>query len=300
MYTQFFGNYLLSQNIITKKQMLTAMEKLTSSRIKLGSLAAYAGYMTASEIEHVIIMQTHQDKRFGEIAVELGYMSQKQLDELLQQQVPDYILFGQILIEEKILTPVQLENYLTDYRSEYEIYDLDMNYEQKDLIHHLLHDIDFDSIGMHREYVTDYLLLLFNNLIRFIGDDFTPLDILKLSEIPTTFCVSQDMECPIFHISSALDIEKDAAIVFASRYAHENFTEFDEYVQASMEDFMNLHNGLFLVNMSNNYSLEVSLCPPEFHQNHIIDTSKTTFLFPILFPFGVIRFICSVYETTSE
>lgn len=300
MHTQFFGNYLLSRNLITKEEMLSVMEQLASTHVKLGSLAAHAGYMTASEVEHVIIMQTRQDKRFGELAVELGYMSQKQVDELLQEQVPDYILFGQILIEDGILTPAQLENYLTDYRSEYEIYDLDMNYDQTDLIHKLLQNIDFDEIDIHREYVTYYLKLLFNNLIRFIGDDFTPLQILNLPEIPTNFCVSQDMDCSVFHISSALDFEKDAAIAFASRYAKEDFTEFDEYVQASMEDFTNLHNGLFLVNMSNNYSLELNLYPPEFHKDYIIDTGKTTFLIPILFSFGVIHFIFSIYKTDSE
>lgn len=300
MYTQFFGNYLLNKNVITQEQLLAALDKQATTRVKIGALAIHAGYMTASEVEQIFIMQTHQDKRFGELAIEKGYLSQKQLDELLDLQLPDYIILGQILADQGILTPVQLERHITDYRSEYEILDLDLNSEQKDMVEHLLENINFEESALQKEYVIDYLLLLFNNLIRFIGNDYTPLNILKLSEIPTAHCVTQDMGCPIFHVSSALDTDEATAIAFASRYAHDEFSEFDEFVRASMEDFVNLHNGLFLVNMSNNYSIEMTLQPPIYSENKILETSNTTYLFPILFPFGMINFICSIYEMNPE
>ena len=72
MYAQFFGNYLLSRNILTTEQLIQAMHKKSSTQIKLGTLAIHAGYMTASEVDRVIILQTHQDKRFGELAISEG------------------------------------------------------------------------------------------------------------------------------------------------------------------------------------------------------------------------------------
>ena len=49
----------------------------------------------------------------------------------------------------------------------------------------------------------------------------------------------------------------------------EELYEFDEYVSASMEDFLNLHNGLYSVNMSNDYSMELHLQPPVLRQARI-------------------------------
>ena len=72
--------------------------------------------------------------------------------------------------------------------------------------------------------------------------------------------------------------------------------EFDEYVQASLEDFLNLHNGLFTVNMSNNYSVEMQLSPPIIHDENLVDLNPdaVSFLFPVLYPFGTINFLFSI------
>ena len=297
MYTQIFGNYLLNRGVINREQLVHALTLQASTRVKLGMLAINEGYMTASEVEHVVILQTHIDKRFGRLAIKEGYLTEEQVNELLKKQLPAFFLLGQILVDENILTPIQLENLITDYRSEYEIYDLDSHEEQSVLVSHLLDNFEFSEDTRHSAYLKDYLLLLFNNLIRFIGDDFTPLNIMKMPEIPTTYCISQDMEYTDFHVSSAIDIDVTASIAFASRYADELFVEFDEYVQASIEDFLNLHNGLFLINMSNNYSFELTLLPPKTETDAIFSTQKTTYLIPVLFPFGTVHFICSIYPT---
>lgn len=298
MYTQFFGNYLLNKGAITREQLLDALEKQSTTHMKLGALAIHEGYMTASEVEQVFILQTHEDKRFGQLAVENGYLSQEQIDDLLQKQLPEFILLGQILVDQGILTPTQLENLVTDYRSEYEIYDLDLNQTQKELIIHLLEDITIEDDQFY-QYIIDYLLLLFNNLIRFIGDDFTALSIMEMSEVATNCCTSQDLECPLFHVASVLDMKQEVAIAFASRYAKEEFTEPDEYVRASLEDFLNLHNGLFVVNMSNEYAMEISLLPPTSQDNGVFAPENNTYLFPILYPFGIIYFIFSAYKTVE-
>ena len=99
MYTQFFGNFLLSRGVVTSEQLINAIKEESTTHIKLGTLAIHAGYMTASEADNIIIMQTHEDKRFGELAVQGGYMTEEQVNSLLKMQKPDYLLLGQILIE---------------------------------------------------------------------------------------------------------------------------------------------------------------------------------------------------------
>ena len=79
MYAQFFGTFLLSHNVVTKDQLLSALGKKSSQHMKLGTLAIMKGYMTANEVDNVIISQTHNDCRFGDLAVREGYLTQEQV-----------------------------------------------------------------------------------------------------------------------------------------------------------------------------------------------------------------------------
>ena len=293
MHTQFFGNFLLNKGVITPEQLIEALKVQSSTHKKFGTLAIHSGYMSASEVADVYITQTHYDKRFGELAVELGYLTPEQVDKLLTIQLPNYMLLGQILVDKKIVTHIELENLITEYKSEYEIYELDMMEEQKDMVDKLLTDLYLPEDLPDTQNITSYLTLLFNNLVRFIGEDFTPLNIMTLPEVPTNFCVSQKVEGD-FAFLSALDMDSETAIAFASRYVDDEFETFDEYVSASIEDFLNLHNGLFSVNMSNDYTLELHLQPPEDHENSILSTEAPSYLLPVIYSFGTVNFIFSV------
>lgn len=77
MYAQFFGTFLLSHNVVTKDQLLSALGKKSSQHMSLALLAIMKGYMTANEVDNVIISQTHNDCRFGDLAVREGYLTQE-------------------------------------------------------------------------------------------------------------------------------------------------------------------------------------------------------------------------------
>ncbi len=298
MHTQFFGNFLLNKGVITPEQLIEALKVQAYAHKKFGTLAIHSGYMSASEVEDVYITQTHFDKHFGELATELGYLSEDQVDELLDTQLPDYMLLGQILVEQKIITRVEFENLIAEYQSAYEIYDLDMVDEQKDMVEKLLANFYLPEDAPYSKNILSYLTLFFNNLVRFIGEDFTPLNIIILPEVPTNFCVSQEVE-GAFSFLSALDMEPETAVAFASRYMNEELTEMDEYVHASMEDFLNLHNGLFSVNMSNDFSMELHLQPPVINEHTTLSTESASYLLPIIYSFGTINFIFSM-KVSSE
>ncbi|TGY97000.1 chemotaxis protein CheX [Petralouisia muris] len=293
MHTQFFGNFLLNKGVVTPEQLIEALKVQSSTHKKFGTLAIHSGYMSASEVADVYITQTHYDKRFGELAVELGYLTPEQVDKLLTLQLPNYMLLGQILVDQKIVTHIELENLITEYKSEYEIYELDMMEEQKTMLDKLLADLYLPDDLQDTQNIITYITLLFNNLVRFIGEDFTPLNIMTLPEVPTNYCVSQMID-GTFSFLSALDMDSETAIAFAGRYVDEEFEEFDEYVSASMEDFLNLHNGLYSVNMSNDYTLELHLQPPACHENTALSTECPCYLLPVIYSFGTVNFIFSI------
>ncbi len=293
MFTQFFGHFLLEKKILTSEQLLLALTEQTNARIKLGTLAIHAGLMTANEVERVIILQTKQDQRFGEIAVAKGYLTSDQVNDLIERQSPEYLVLGQILVEQNIITHAQFEQLLSEYQTENELFELDMLDEQKDKVLLLIRNFCKLENLKQQDLLSDYILLLFNNLIRFIGDDFTPLTVLSLAEYPTTSATCQEIT-GTFALKTILDGNKETMIQFASRYAKDSFQTYDEFVEASVDEFFNLHNGLFLVNISNSKGIELDLLPPTRHDNELITIGSQSFVIPIMYTFGTIHIVISL------
>ncbi|MQN00947.1 MAG: chemotaxis protein CheX [Lachnospiraceae bacterium] len=292
MYAQFFGSYLLSKNIVTPKQLTEAISHLSEAHIKLGTLAMHKGYMTAEEVNEVCFLQTREDKHFGQIALERNYLFEDQLNELLNTQSPDYLLLGQNLVDMGAITNNQLEELLLGYRDENQ---LNSDMEANELPEESMQLVDkfFEQTGRPLpKNILIYMNLLFNNLVRFIGSDFTPLTPVFTNSYDTNFCITQQIK-GFLPLLTALDMEPETAITFASRYAKMEFDEFNEYVKASLEDFINLHNGLFSVNMSNTYSKEAELDPPGPTDEDTLELSDDAFVVPIIYPFGTIYFAIS-------
>lgn len=289
MYAQFFGNYLLSKHAVSTEQLVRAIEEQHTKHIKIGTLAVYAGLMDTSQIDKILIRQTHENKRFGELAIDEGYLTKEQVDELLSQQVPIYLLMGQCLVENGALTEAELDELIASYQKENELYQLEADSMQQENLQTLIHDLFLISFEDIPDYLLQYLTLLFNNLIRFVGEDFTPLNPTTCQEYVSNHGSSQIINGD-FSLTSYLDLDEEASIAFASRYAKEDFEEFDEYVQASIEDFLNLQNGLFNVNISNERNIELLLNPPVALENTYITSSSEIILLPIIYPFGTVTF----------
>lgn len=290
MYTQFLGNYLLQKGIVTQDQLFDAMTRLSEAHIKLGTIAIHEGLMTANEVDECLYVQTREDKKFGEIAVQRGYLEESQVSELLDKQTPDYVLLGQTLVENGVISYEELERIIFDYKNETEIYDLSLDVENQEAVQNIISKFFTMADMPTNELNVMYLELLFNSLIRFIGEDFSPLTPIVLDEFPITFGISQNIisnEEFITHI----DCDRETAIAFASRYAKEDFIEFNEYIVAALEDFMNLHNGLFIVNASNQLSKDISLSPPYITEEGVLSGKVRCVDFPVAYPFGTIHLL---------
>lgn len=292
MYAQFFGNYLLNKKAVTAEQLASAIASLADTHIRLGTLAMHKGYMTAAEVDEVCFLQTREDKRFGEIAIERNYLFEDQLEDLLKSQNPDYLLLGQNLVDTGALSNSELEELMIEYQSENEI-DNPMGSESVEHTAKLIENFLLSAERPVNRYAVMYLNLVFNNLVRFIGEDFTPLSPVQTTSYETNYCVTQNITGAI-NCSSSIDMEPSAAVGFASRYAKMEFTEFDEYVKASLEDFLNLHNGLFSVNMSNEVSMELTLDPPAQETEPVLTLSDNAFVIPVIYPFGTVYLILTL------
>lgn len=295
MYTQFFGTYLLSGGFVTPEQLFSAMQRQSEEHIKLGTLAIHAGYMTAEQVDATIIQQTHHDCPFGQLAMSLGYLTDEQVSELLSQQTPAYLMIGQALLDSGVLTNTSFESLLLDYYTKNGIEDSQIPIETTSSVRKLFEHFysGLEAPVTHNGDV--YIELLMNNLIRFIGGDFSPLTVETVKDFPINCCVKQSI-LGEYSVHTFISMDEATAIAFASRYVKEPFEEYDEYVQASLEDFLNLQNGLFTVNVSNDSSIELTLEPPEIITSDKLEFQKITAHIPILYPFGQIHFFIELLK----
>ena len=293
MFSQFFGNYLFSNGYVTKEQLIPALVRQTKETLLVRTLALYAGYMSAQEIKHIAELQQEENKKFSELAIKYGYLTQHQVMELLNMKAPNFLILGQILVNDGVFTYEEFENILTDYRSQSEFLDFELNEENRNDFHRLVEDFSIVSETAIPDFGKSYLELLFNNLVRYIGDDFSTLPPSLCTEFATECCVSQTIEGP-YVVNTYFNMDGATAIAFAERYSGDPYSEVDEFVIAAMDDLLNLHNGLFIVNASNDSLNELSIGVLCHHPDTIINFENATYLFPICYPFGIVYFIMEI------
>lgn len=300
MFTQFFGNYLFNEKLVTKQQLIEALEMQKFARAKLGVLAINAGYMTAAQVDEVHAEQQRMDKRFGDIAVEKGYMTESQVDTLLSNQKQAHLVIGQALVDKGYLTNEQFANALAKYKENNLIEERDFTDDQNRKIDTIIRNFYiFNTFDSDVEFFTEYTSLVFKNIIRFIGDDFIPL-----APEATTSYKAEKISCQMVNgkgeVFTAIEGPENAMIEFAKRYSHEEIDSFDELARESVAEFLNLHNGLFTVNMSNNKQIELQLEPQISKEGVELSTKGSMFTMPICFPFGTVSVIISSDKIKAE
>ncbi len=297
MFTQLFGHFLLNKGVITADQLREALEAKNNVRVKLGALAIDAGLMTAAQVDKVHEEQKRVDKRIGDIAVDMGFLKAADVDALLAKQKTANIVLGQALIDLGYLTNTQFADALAEYK-ESASFKGDGRADEaalaKDIIK--IFDLEYDP---ERDFYTDYILLLSKNLIRFIGDDFVLAGFEKNKELSFPYLGEQALTGEL-SAYTAIGGDDKAFITLASRYAADGgdedadelglFDSVDEFVEACVGEFLNLQNGLFAVNMSNNKNLELDLEPQEAKQNASVMLDKGLSV-KLEFTFGTLNFI---------
>ncbi|SMC46731.1 hypothetical protein [Sporomusa malonica] len=289
MFTQYFGQYLFNKGIISADQLCDLLAYEQSARVKLGVLALNSSLMTATQIEEVHELQRTMDRRFGEIALSKGYLTQPQLDNLLNQQSSRHLGLNQAIIDKNYLSLSQLEAALESFKQDTQLSQEQLQALQSadiDQIVPLFLDFPQDDLGrLHYEYVT----LLLKNIVRFLNDQpllSRPLPLTKQTE---GWIISQQAVGDRT-LSTALVLKDSALIDLATRFSQEEITQVDELAKDSVAEFLNLHNGIFLINMSD-IGFELDL-KPQTAQTY--SDSVSGYRIPITLTFGPIELVLSI------
>ncbi len=294
MFSQYFGHYLLNKGLISTEQLADALEYQRLAHLKLGVIAINAGMMNPAQVEQIHNMQKKADKRFGELAIEKGFINEEQLNTLLAAQKQGHLLLGQALIDRNYFTLEQLQRALEDYKRESGMSTRQFNMVRNDDGQEI--EQIFKKLGesvLSKTY-SDYVTLLIKNLIRFVDDNPTVEINLLQSGYRTDWFVSQEITGKI-HIKTGITCNTDVFIRLAAKFAEEDLKEADELAQASVGEFLNLHNGVFLVNMSNN-GIELEMTPQFVEREAAVQYAEKVYVISCQLPWGKFDLLISHVE----
>ncbi|MCL2054099.1 MAG: chemotaxis protein CheX [Oscillospiraceae bacterium] len=293
MYMQFFGNYLLNQGLVSAAALMDALDKQAEVTVSFEALAVNDALVDAAQAEAARAEAEKSGKFIGDVMVEKGFLTQEQVGALLHAPPPGHLLLGQALVEGGHMSAEQFEAALSSYKNQNSIPDADFHNVKDGVIKLLIGKFcEIIESSEASKYITSYLTLLFKNLIRFVGDDFAPLEIKYLRGMVCTRCVAQKINGK-FSAVSVIDAEGDALVGFASRFSKETIKAPDEYALACLSEFLNLHNGLYAVNFSNEEGDELELEPQTAYEEYDLEYMENIYIVPVCFTFGTINFIIS-------
>ena len=112
MFGDFFGEYLLNRDIITREQLEEAVRVQRENNVLLGTLAIQRDYLEESRLTELLEEQHRLNRKLGELAVEKGYLNDEQLQELLKIQSGNYLYLGESLVRQGFLSKESMLEHL--------------------------------------------------------------------------------------------------------------------------------------------------------------------------------------------
>jgi CheY-specific phosphatase CheX len=288
MFSQYFGQYLLNQRILSADQLGEVLELEKSVHVKLGILAMDAGYMTPLQVEQVHELQRSHDKRFGQLATEQGFLTPEQVTNLLAVQDQKYLSLSQAIVDKHYLTLAQVNSVLDRYKTDNHLSDAHVEaLVTGDVDQIVRFSLDFGSSEQAERYY-HYLALMMRNIIRFLGE--TPV-VLKNSSVTNQkydWVISQVIAGQA-GLLTELAVTDAALLTIAARYSEEAMaTKVDDYAQDCVAEFLNVTNGVYCVNASN-LGVELDLEPQQVQGEVAFSVGGGTII-PIQVSFGTLYF----------
>ncbi len=155
----------------------------------------------------------------------------------------------------------------------------------------ILEASNYLSLPNMSEFVKTYIEKLVYNISMYVDADFS----LGSIEILNDFSGKCELSQAITGVPSAyscVEGNNDALVQFAEHYSHLGIKTFDVLAREAILDFLNLHNGLFVVMLSKNNICELSLDAPRQSGHFSLDLAqyKTITVIPVIFGYGTVKF----------
>lgn len=163
--------------------------------------------------------------------------------------------------------------------------------DNKKVCARILENSNYSSISNISDFVKIYIEKLVYNILMYVDESITLGNIEILNSYSGKCELSQDIT-GVPSATSGVDGREETLAKFAENYSHLGIEKFDMLAREAILDFLNLHNGLFVVLLSKNNICELSLDAPKQNGNYNLDLSvyKSITIIPVQFKYGTIKF----------
>lgn len=275
MFSQFIGNYLIENNIITLDNFESIMRYQDEHRVKLGTIAIAEGLLTQKQTDEINNIQATKDMRFGDIAIAKGYLTSDDISNLLRLQESPHLIFLQALEEIGIMNQETFAKYVDDFQQKMHMTNSDLNALKNSDIDDL---IPLFTKNCDKTYEAAFGIIL-KNITRFVTSHFLVEAGQAVSEYSAkSVCFQRfkgDMSGFILLAS-----DTDSLLPVASGFGKWTYTEMDEDACDSVCEFINCCSGLF-ASANANKDINLELLPPETYNDSSFKTGSNSYIMPV-------------------
>ncbi|MBO6108474.1 MAG: hypothetical protein J6P16_03610 [Eubacterium sp.] len=275
MFSQFFGNYLVENRIITAEQFSSCMSYIKANRVKLGLIAESEGLLTSSQVMELNYLQVQSDERFGDLAVKKGYLTESDVNYLLGLQSNPYLLFVQALDENGCMTHDEIDYNLTAFQKENDYSNSTMKAIRDSNIEGMLPAF----VDIKDKRYLDLIGLTLRNIVRFINT-FIRISPGEFISGATHKYAAYQHTIGDYQIVLGFTGENDEILMMADGYAKEEFGIVDEDALDSIAEFTNCVNGLYAAELSFQ-NITLDMMPPKLSFDEKIDVSGEYYSLPV-------------------
>lgn len=288
MFGQFFGDYLVKNNLITNSQLEGVMEYQKSLRVKLGTIAVSEKLLNERQAEEINNLQAKMDKRFGDIAIEKQYLTQEQVSHLLSLQGNSYLQFVQALIDKQRFTLADIEAHVKEFQKSNDFSDDNLD---------ALKSGDIDKIApifisIENPLCSEHVGLALRNIIRFIDNQILIKKCYTVTEYTFEHFASQFLKGE-HNILFGFAGSEDSLLAIANPFAKEDFNEMDEDSYDSVCEFINCINGLFASKLSHE-DIDIDLLPPMSYTGQKLVSNGNIYVVPVVISGNEIDLLLSI------
>jgi hypothetical protein len=285
MFTQFFGQFLLNNDLVSAEELNIVFQNIKSTRLRLGMIAIDEGFLTPTQVVVINNLQKKHDKRFGEIAVEFDYLTEVNLEKILNMQQSEHLKMAQTIVDLGYMTLEEFAEALNTYKRYYGISDESFD----ELKNGKVDEVIYNIINTENQVIKEYVTLFYKNIIRFITNEVYISEPVKLNgDEKFKYLFEQKLKGDQ-ELYTAYTADESVLISFSSKYAGETIEVIDEFTIDVCKEFLNLHNGLFAVNMSDmdsKFDLEI-----QSHKENDVPLGDNLYKIPFHTDFGVVCLI---------
>lgn len=285
MFTQFFGQFLLNNDLISAEELNTVFQNIKSTRLRFGMIAIDEGFLTPNQVVDINNLQKKYDKRFGEIAVEFDYLTEENLEIILNMQQSEHLKMAQTIVDLGYMTLEEFAEAMNTYKKHHGISDESFD----ELKNGKVDEVIYNIIRTEDEIIKEYVALFYKNIIRFITNEVYISEPEKLSRDEEYSHLFEQKIIGDRELYTAYTASENVLISFASKYAGETLKGVDDFTIDVCKEFLNLHNGLFTVNMSDKgskFDLEI-----QCHKENDVPKGDDLYKIPFHMNLGVVYLI---------